>query len=688
MASSVRWGPRPAASSFPFPGIPSLLAAAGLVALCLQPFAPATAADEDLFLAELPIVLTPSRLPQPQNEAPAAVTVIDRELIRATGYRDIPRLLRLVPGMQVGQERGNSHWVTYHGMGNDFPSWMQVLIDGRSVYSPGSFNGVDWSALPITIDQIERIEVVRGTNSAAYGANAFLGVINIITRDSADSPGKRVTVSSGSAGIQDVGIGIGETLPGGGLRLNAETRHDHGFGDLHDSQRFNVVSLRGDKSVDDHNEIMFRVAASSGQRQLGYPDSVFGNNAERTAHGTNATFHLQWRHLPSSTEEWLFQYYRNEDRTGERWFATAPPALGSVRVHLDRDRRSVRDNLELQHRLAVSDRLRVVWGVEARHDFVDSAFLYFGQPQQHSYMGRLFGQAEWRFMPAWSLNASALVEKFDDNSPQFSPRLFANWQVSPDDTLRFGYARAWRPPNLFERYGDVRALYAGSLLVQPFLPNPDLRASRIDSVEAGYLARLPAWNTRFDARLFAERIDNYITRVSHPEYTVPVLASFLPSARYENLDTPVTLTGLEYQVDSRPLPGTRLLFSHSLVRRIASSPAVAGLTAPYTASLTWLQNWNAAWSSTLSVLRMGPIAGGTGFVPTFHYESRPYTTVDARLAYVTALGSSSVTIALTATNLGGRHQEIADRSEQFLHGTTPVNRTSPMVWLTVSVSAK
>ncbi|MDP3038059.1 MAG: TonB-dependent receptor plug domain-containing protein, partial [Rhodocyclaceae bacterium] len=91
----------------------------------------AAAAEEDPFLADLPIVLTPSRLQQPQNEAPAAVTVIDRALIKATGYRDIPRLLRLVPGMQIGQERGSRHWVTYHGMGNDYPSWMQVLIDGR-----------------------------------------------------------------------------------------------------------------------------------------------------------------------------------------------------------------------------------------------------------------------------------------------------------------------------------------------------------------------------------------------------------------------------------------------------------------------------------------------------------------------------------------------------------------------------
>jgi len=645
------------------------------------------ATDEGQFLADLPIVLTPSRLPQPLNEAPAAVTVIDRELIRATGYRDIPRLLRLVPGMQIGQERGNGNWVTYHGMGNDFPSWMQVLVDGRSVYSPGSFDGVDWNGLPVTIDQIERIEVVRGTNSVAYGANAFLGVINIITRDSADSPGKKMSVSTGTAGIQDLSVEWSEASATGGLRLNAQSKRDDGFANLHDGQRFDVVSLRGDRRLSDHDEIMFRLAASGGTRELGYPDSTFGNNAERSADSLNTTMHLQWRHSTAPDEEWLLHYYRNQDRADEKWLATAPPPF-NFRVPLNRDRSSVRDNLELQHRLSLSNTLRAVWGLEVRHDEVDSAFLYFGAAHQQSSMARVFGQTEWWFRPDWSLNASALVEKFDSDVPRVSPRLFANWKVTPADTLRVGYARAWRQPTLFERFGDVRATFQGRLLVQPYLPNPNLQAPRVDSMEIGYLRQIPTWNTRFDLRLFVERIEDYIIRVSHPELTAPLLSAALPSARYENLGTPVTLRGLEYQLESRPASGTRLLFSHSLIQRRSDSPLVTQLTAPYMASLSWLQDWGGNWSSTLSALRMGPLAGGTGFVPSSPYVSRPYTTFDARLARGMVVGDTPVVVALTATNLGGRHQEIADRSEQFLHGTTPVNQTSPMLWLTLTINPK
>lgn len=644
-------------------------------------------ANEQEYLTNLPIVLTPSRLPQPLNEAPAAVTVIDRELIRATGYRDIPRLLRLVPGMQVGQERGNSHWVTYHGLGNDFPSWMQVLVDGRSVYSPGNFDGVDWAGLPVTIDEIERIEVVRGTNSVAYGSNAFLGVINIITRHSADAPGTKASAGAGTAAIRDAAVELGDAAEKGSLRLNAAHKQDEGFAGLNDGKRFTLVSLRSDRRITDHDEIMVRLAASSGSRELGYPDSTFNNNGERGSDSLNATLHLQWRHTPTPGEEWLLHYYRNQDRTREAWTASAP-VYGIGAVPLDRNRSSVRDNLELQHRLTLSDKLRAVWGVEARHDQVEAPFLYYGNANQSSDLARLFGQVEWWFKPDWSLNVSALAEKFDSDAPHLSPRLFANWKVTPEDTLRFGYARAWRQPTLFERYGDVRAMYQGTLLVNPYLPNPGLQAPHVDSLEMGYLSQLKTWNTRLDVRLFNERIEHYITRVSVPEYHVPALYMEMPSARYENLATPVTLRGLEYQLDSRPLPGTQLLFSHTLIDRSSNDASVARLTSPYSASLSWLQDWGNRWSSTLTLLRMGPMAGGTGFVANSQYVSRPYTTLDARLAHHGKFAGTPLEIALVGTNLGGRHQEIADRSEQLLHGSDPANQTSPMVWLTLTLNPK
>lgn len=134
------------------------------------------------YFQEFPVVLSASRLSQPLSEAPNAMTVIDRKMIDASGFRSIADLFKLVPGMYVSYFKGSEPIVSYHGTTDPYARRMQVMIDGRSVYMPPN-NMVDWYTLPITMDDIERVEVVRGPAAASYGANSTQGVINIITRD-------------------------------------------------------------------------------------------------------------------------------------------------------------------------------------------------------------------------------------------------------------------------------------------------------------------------------------------------------------------------------------------------------------------------------------------------------------------------------------------------------------------------
>jgi len=191
----------------------------GLASACAQTL------TEAVFYDELPVVLSVSRLSQPLNEAPAAVTVIDEEMIRASGFRDIPDLLRLVPGFSVAYTRDNTWAIGYHGMADAFSRRFQVLVDGRSIYS-AAYGAVNWGELPLSVDDIERIEVVRGPNAASYGANAFLSVINIVTRDPSQTPGTFASMQYGEQGMS------GLTLRHGGeqgdlryrLTLSAQTR--------------------------------------------------------------------------------------------------------------------------------------------------------------------------------------------------------------------------------------------------------------------------------------------------------------------------------------------------------------------------------------------------------------------------------------------------------------------------------
>ena len=118
-------------------------------------------ASELAYYQQFPVVLSASRLSQPLSHSPNAMTVIDRKMIVASGFRKISDLFRLVPGMYVSYYKGSQPIVAYHGTTDQYARRMQVMIDGRSVYLP-PVNTVDWADLPITIDDIERIEVIRG----------------------------------------------------------------------------------------------------------------------------------------------------------------------------------------------------------------------------------------------------------------------------------------------------------------------------------------------------------------------------------------------------------------------------------------------------------------------------------------------------------------------------------------------
>ncbi len=660
----------------------------------LSAYSPATLAGgsgEGSYFEALPTVLTVSRLPQPQNEAPGAVTVIDRDLIRALGYRDVARLLRLVPGMQTGQERGNTHWVSYHGLSNTYPSEMQVLIDGRSVYSPSSFGGVDWSGLPVTVDEIERIEVVRGSNAVTYGANAFLGVINIITRHSAEAPGERAELALGDAGIAAFSGGLNRVDGALGWRLNAALGRDDGFTAMHDAQRNATLSLRTDYRLGHADELFLRLAASGGRKSLGYADSPFGANDAREAEQRNYTLQTQWRHATGTEGEWSLGYYRNLDQVSEAWSAQLPayPPLfaSATAVPLNRDRRASRDHLEFERRWQPGSQQQAVWGGEVRRDALESSFLYAAGEPGAIWLYRLFGNHEWKFAPGWQLTSGAALEQFEGEPLRLAPRAFVNWQSAPAHAWRAGYARAWLQKPVFEQYGDVRAYepQTGLLIAHPFVPNPDLRQARIDSLELGYLGRHAWRDSSLDVRLFRERIRDYIYREITPSALSPLLNTELPPARYVNHERPVVLTGLEYQLRTHPWQGAQWLFSHTLIQRRAGAENIEDRVAPYVASLSWLQRYRGGWSSTLSVLRMGPLAGGEGFAPLKDYVARPYTTLDARLAWEGLLAQRRVTASVNAINLGGRHQEIADRAQQSRCTCRPANEASTMVWLALAV---
>ena len=667
------------------------------------------AGDEAFFFEALPVVLTVSRLPQPLQDTPGAVTVIDADQIAATGYRDLARLLRLVPGMQVGQERGNDQWVTYHGLGSDYPNQMQVLIDGRSVYSPYYFGGADWGALPIAIEDIERIEVVRGSDSAAYGSNAFLGVVNIITRHTAAEAGSSAHVNLGSNGIADAGGRLVMQDGPLGLRLSVHRQHDHGMPGTHDGRDIRVLNLRGDLRLGEHDELTLSAGLSEGERDMGYPDVLFDSSGTRTARHLDRSLHLRWRHSPGPDEEWSLAYYHNRERTRDEWFVdssrnidaiTDPAAraylLDAKRIPVNNNRNSRRDNLELQHRFRASDSMQVLWGAEWRRDWLDAPFLFYGKSAQSQHEWRLFTNLEWRLAPAWLLNAGAMAERIDDDRVRLAPRLFLNWQAGGTRTWRAGWSRAWRQPTLFEREADVRIVHKGEVLNYRFRPNPDIKPQRIDAFEIGFLDVLQDGAGLFDLRIFHERIQDLVLRSAVtqtdplsvdglPVANPPVVQQVLGSSRWQNHPHEVQLNGLEYQLRFRPWTDGELIFNHTLIHVSSGERAVRDSVAPYTAGLTWLQRFG-AWQGSLSVLRMGPIEAGSGYVQGFRYQVPAYTTLDLSVARSLRVGNTPVELRLSGINLLGRHQELVHRPLQFARGDRPATEVGRQIHLSLRAS--
>ncbi|TVP88780.1 MAG: TonB-dependent receptor [Pseudomonadaceae bacterium] len=232
---------------------------------------------EDLLseATDLPTVLSATRLKQAPAEVPGSMTILDRNLIRASGARDIPELLRLVPGMKVGYRRGHQANVNYHGLNITEARRMQVLIDGRSVYRPGLAT-VDWTDIPLAIEDIERIEVFRGPNTAAYGANALMGVINIISTDPSAYHGTRVKVTQGRRNVNDFYANQHIHLDNTHSRLSIFGKEDTGFdfardgADYRNGRRLSAFNLFTSTELNSQQSLRWQIGAKEGSNQHWY----------------------------------------------------------------------------------------------------------------------------------------------------------------------------------------------------------------------------------------------------------------------------------------------------------------------------------------------------------------------------------------------------------------------------------
>ncbi|MCG8652917.1 MAG: TonB-dependent receptor plug domain-containing protein, partial [Pirellulales bacterium] len=159
-------------------------------------------------------VSTVARQKSTVGRSPAAVFVVNEEMIRRSGARTVPEVLRLVPGLHVAHINGNAWSISSRGFADRFANKLLVQIDGRTVYTP-LFGGVFWDVQDLLLDDIERIEVIRGPGSTIWGANAINGVINIITKSASKTHGVYAHAGVGTLQEGFAGARIGSRSQGG-----------------------------------------------------------------------------------------------------------------------------------------------------------------------------------------------------------------------------------------------------------------------------------------------------------------------------------------------------------------------------------------------------------------------------------------------------------------------------------------
>ena len=432
-------------------------------------------------------VISVSKKEQRISKVPAAIFVITQEDIARSGARNIPDLLRMVPGVDVAHLDANIWAISIRGFADRFADKVLVLIDGRSVYTPTS-SGVYWDQLDVPLEDIERIEVIRGPGGTVWGANAVNGVINILTKEAGATIGGVISVGAGSSENTEELAQYGGTISKesayrifvkhfnvGNLTATDKTEAADGWHmvrggfrtDWGMSQR-DTLSLQGDFAGTSAGETLNVVLANALPQQLTFNSRTRSDAGDVQAHWN--------RNLSSGSDLSLQAYYDGYNRFEE----------GGAE-----NRRTFA--LDFQHHWAIHRRHDVVWGLGYRttsDELTPKFSKSFVPPEKTDNLFSGFAQDEIQLS---RLVWFTLGSKFEHNSYtgfEFEPSAQLVWTATRDQTLWLSAARAIREPARADTAiridTTIVPLDNGGFGVGEIIANPERKAEELLAYQAGY----------------------------------------------------------------------------------------------------------------------------------------------------------------------------------------------------------
>lgn len=463
------------------------------------------ASFDDLLSQEVTSV---SRKQQNLYTAPAAVYVITEDDMRRRGVRNVPEALAMAPGISVAAVDGNKWAISSRGFSSVYSNKLLVQIDGRSIYTP-AFSGVYWDQHILPIQDIERIEVIRGSGATLWGANAVNGIINIITKQASDSQGGklRASVSDQDSGTASLSYG-GSFDEGSDYRVNVQTtekgsnsRYD-GLGDAEDDFQSKNISFRIDHALaNDDFSITGGYQDAKEQQTLSVlnqpPPSFFTTDYVDEFDLSSWYLNSNWIRFHESGAESRLQFYIDNYERGE--------------VYLGQD--VVTYDLDYQLSLAPVGNHSVITGLGYRKinaDFTNSYAVSVTPAENNLDLYNFFIQDEISLVPEQL--SLTLGSKFEHND-------FTGWEIQPN--LRIAYtpvsghfawgaiSKAVRTPSIAENGSTIQG--GVTVPITSWVQGTDQQISEdITTYELGY--RYFGSNVyTLDAAIFYSKYSDYIS---------------------------------------------------------------------------------------------------------------------------------------------------------------------------------
>jgi iron complex outermembrane receptor protein len=402
--------------------------------------------DIELLDIDVPVVVTAAREEQRITEVPHAVSIITAKDIRRAGARTVPDALRLAPGMDVADLSFGMSAVAPRGFHGFLSRQVLVLVDGRQIYD-SLFGGTVWGSWPLQIEDIERIEVIRGPGGVTWGANAVNGVVNIITKDPADQVGLTMTAGGGSRGWTREHLGYAFADEKLRLRISAEYEGSDGFrrggyplftfDDDYKTGRGNVKAIM---CLNEWDTLTF--SAGHASMDGGFPRMPLAGFGMAKNPGAQASYvQLHWEHQAAENDRVEVMFYVND-------FGAAPGAKMA-------DYRYQQYALQLSHTFKPAAQHRVRWGIDTRADVLDAGY---ADPQwlmddfvSTAIIG-MYVQDEWQFAPRWRLNLGARVDYESYGGFQPSARASLSYALRDDAMVYGAVSRAFQMPSVGLRH--------------------------------------------------------------------------------------------------------------------------------------------------------------------------------------------------------------------------------------------